>query len=750
MISGLRGAIAAIWGIGATLLPLTAQAQTDAGDNAPRLVFLAADPAEGLADPVVTGLSVLNLPGLPAAGDAGNQVLAAMLRASPVSTLVAQADQMQGQASDIYLVTDLTLSADPASPGGVMVRTGTQDMALADYVIRLEELIAALSPKTRQIGMFRINDPAGVVPAALDAISRALGQSGFALSIVTIGPDPAACDGPRVPHHYALLSGVPDRAPFGDGDGLASSAEVRAYMAGAIERGRRRTDQCAAEYGFLLLGDADPAVTLITVPARPLVPEIDSTVYMETFQAVFLEDSADAAEIGAFLADCRFCPGETRLSERLRDIAEREMVLGLERSIWESIVDDTTPQRISAYLANCRLCAYRPDAETRLADIAAVEAARVAESTARDTLSAARDLAGLRDWLATCLACDGRAEVEALVAGIEADTAYQAEQAALTAALDAQNAEGVQAWLDSCTLCDGRDRAVAALEMLTRSAAALAPCRAAAGLPQLGGPRMLTEIDAVAALAACQSVLTAFADNPEAVTLLGRISLSQGDRASALVAYDTGMAAAVPAAFGLAAHEHYAPSDGQPEDFVGAETLALQGATRGDWLSAEVLTVLYSNELIPGKNAIDAYAVAEANAAQGNPVAQFFIGYFHQTGLGAERDLVKAAAAFQIAVDAGYLHANSFLAEIYETGDPAVPQDTLRASDLYWAALQAGDPTAVDRLTTQIAIRNPDVVRDIQGRLRDAGVFTGRIDGIAGPNTIEAVRALVLDEVVVE
>ena len=241
-----------------------------------------------------------------------------------------------------------------------------------------------------------------------------------------------------------------------------------------------------------------------------------------------------------------------------------------------------------------------------------------------------------------------------------------------------------------------------------------------------------------------------FADNPEAVTLLGRISLSQGDRASALVAYNTGMAAAVPAAFGLAAHEHYAPSDGQPEDFVGAETLALQGATRGDWLSAEVLTVLYSNELIPGRNAIDAYAVAEANAAQGNPVAQFFIGYFHQTGLGAERDLVKAAAAFQIAVDAGYLHANSFLAEIYETGDPAVPQDTLRASDLYWAALQAGDPTAVDRLTTQIAIRNPDVVRDIQGRLRDAGVFTGRIDGIAGPNTIEAVRALVLDEVVVE
>lgn len=730
----------------ACLAALPAAAQ----DTGPRLVFLAADPAEGLAEPVDPNLSVLSLPTLPAAGDAGNQVLAALLRASPVSTLVAQPDQMQGQASDIYLVTDLTLSADPATPGSVTVRTGGQDMALAEYVTRLEALIAALSPKVRQIGVFRLSDPDGVVPAALDAVSRAIGQSGFALSIVTVGPDAASCAGVRAPHHYALLSGVPDRAPFGDGDGAASSVEVRAFMASAIERGRRRADPCAAEYGFLLLGNQDPAAVLVIAPARPLVPGIDSTVYMETFEAVFLESSDDAAEIGAFLDRCTYCPGETSLSERLRDIADRAVVLELERTVWESIAADQTPQRIEAYLANCRLCAYRDDALVQLEQIAAKAAAREAENAARLALTAARDLPGLRDWLAGCIACDDRATVESFVTQLEGDAVYLAEQAALDTALAAQNGALVQGWLDGCTICDGRDRAEAALDMLTRQDAALAPCRAAAGLPQAGGPRLLAEIDAAAAGPACQAVLDGFPGSPEAVTLIGRVALSEGDRATALAAYATGIAAAVPAAFGLAAHENYAPSDGQSEDFAASEALALRGVDSGDWLSAEVLTVLYSNELIPGRNAIDAYAVAEANAAQGNPVAQFFLGYFHQTGLGAERDPVKAAAAYQAAVDAGYLHANAFLAEIYETGDATVPQDILRASDLYWAALQAGDTTAVDRLTTQIATRNPEVVRDIQGRLRDAGVFEGRIDGIAGPNTIEAVRALVLDDQVIE
>jgi TPR repeat protein len=103
----------------------------------------------------------------------------------------------------------------------------------------------------------------------------------------------------------------------------------------------------------------------------------------------------------------------------------------------------------------------------------------------------------------------------------------------------------------------------------------------------------------------------------------------------------------------------------------------------------------------------------------------------------SERD---AAVWLQQAVDAGYTHANAYLAGIHERGAGGRARPDL-AAELYWSALQQGDATARDYLTTELASRSAEVVRIIQGKLREQGLYRGAVDGVPGPGTEAAIRA---------
>ena len=159
----------------------------------------------------------------------------------------------------------------------------------------------------------------------------------------------------------------------------------------------------------------------------------------------------------------------------------------------------------------------------------------------------------------------------------------------------------------------------------------------------------------------------------------------------------------------------------------------------GDWLSQEILTVLYSKDLVPGKTPVDAFVIAENIANEGNALAQFFVGYYYLTGTGVDQSEDLAAEWLGKSVEQGYTHAYSFLAELHEKGTGAEPLPD-KAADLYWAALGEGDPTATDRLTTQLGNRDREVIRIIQQKLRDQGVYRGSVDGIAGPGTVAAIQ----------
>jgi TPR repeat protein len=270
----------------------------------------------------------------------------------------------------------------------------------------------------------------------------------------------------------------------------------------------------------------------------------------------------------------------------------------------------------------------------------------------------------------------------------------------------------------------------------------IGPCEAAAGLPAKGGPRQLEDIDIPAARAACDAALAVLPRHPLLVVLAGRIDQAEGRLDAARAAYEAGVAAGVPESFGLAAYLRFSPPDGGAPDYEAAAELARSGAGLGDWLSKEILMVTYSRALVAGNGPAEAVAIARENAEEGNVAAQFFLGYFLLSGTGVEMDEAEAAIWLRKASDGGYVRANPFLAEILERGEAvaAAPEDAAR---LIWEALGEGDAVTVARLTDQLSERRPEVIRFIQQKLRDAGVYKGRDDGIAGPGTVRAVQAYI-------
>jgi TPR repeat protein len=278
------------------------------------------------------------------------------------------------------------------------------------------------------------------------------------------------------------------------------------------------------------------------------------------------------------------------------------------------------------------------------------------------------------------------------------------------------------------------------LDRLAALEALRAPCLAVAGLPQMGGPRKLEDIDRVKATAVCGRAAAAFPDDGLVRVMQGRIAQAAGDFANAAAAFADGMEQGVPAAFGLAAYAHYTPADGGPIDPMQVEALALAGADKGDWLSQEVLTVLYSKDLVPGKSGREAFEVAHKIAEEGDPLAQYFVGHYFMTGVGTDASLEKAAAWLEKAVDGGYTDASAPLAQVYEQATGAAARPEL-AAELYWSALGQGDAAATQHLTTELAKRSAEVVRIIQGKLREQGLYRGAVDGVPGPGTEAAIRA---------
>ena len=711
--------------VASALVPLHA-----AGDGAgARILLLGTEVGAALP-----GGAFVTLDRLPGAGGVAAALEGARLKAQPVSTLPDRRPAPPSAFDELFLAARVELAA---GDGGPSLSLGGERFGAAEFGVRLGAVADALEARARRVGFVEFVDRDDSFPAAMPAIRAALEPLGFDMLVLMVEPsDAVECAAPQ-PLHVSIASGVADRVPFGNGDGATRVTEAEAYLDASLRRSVARG--CGPAYSLILKAVEDADHILVAHPLA-LPPEMADRLEREVFEAMFLDGSDRHEPVARYLETCIFCPGEAALSARLEALSARARVLALEDEMWGEIQDDTSRDRLAIYVDHCRLCTHSDTALTRIEQLDAAAAVRKQEQ--RDFMAAktARDLKGLRGYAETCVTCDHSDEARALIGELEADSAYQAERAALAEALEGQSPMTLQAYLDGCNTCDGAGEVRAVLDRLAALEAARAPCVAEAGLPQMGGPRKLEDIDQTAALAACGAATEAFPDDGLTQVLLGRIAQAKGDTGAAGTAYARGMDEGVPAAFGLAAYSAYAPAGGGPVDPERIETLALDGAARGDWLAHEILSVLYSKDLVPGKSGPEAFAAAMKIAREGDALAQFFVGHYYLTGVGGEQSEQKAAAWLRKAVDAGYTHANAFLADLHERplGGQARPD---LAAELYWTALQQGDATARDRLTTDLASRSAEVVRIIQGKLREQGLYMGAVDGVPGPGTEAAIRA---------
>lgn len=101
---------------------------------------------------------------------------------------------------------------------------------------------------------------------------------------------------------------------------------------------------------------------------------------------------------------------------------------------------------------------------------------------------------------------------------------------------------------------------------------------------------------------------------------------------------------------------------------------------------------------------LQAHAKLTPVAEQGDPRAQYLLGYMHEKGQGVDRDLEAAARWYQRAAEAGHPESQYRLAVGYLCGAGGLPKDEERAAALLKRSADAGYPKA-QKVLAQIDAR---------------------------------------------
>jgi len=204
----------------------------------------------------------------------------------------------------------------------------------------------------------------------------------------------------------------------------------------------------------------------------------------------------------------------------------------------------------------------------------------------------------------------------------------------------------------------------------------------------------------------------------------------------------------------------YIQGDGVDQDFAEGSEWFREAAIQGVASAQYNLAVLYERGLGVTKDDVRALLWYHSAAEQSHPLAQYNLGIFYLQGRGIPLSYGEAVRWFRAASRQGVSKATYNLAVLTEDGLGVTP-DKNKALALYQKAADAGHHEAASRLTL---LKNPTgektkpatfaetantqtdelstgtTVADIQAVLREAGIYSGRIDGIAGPKTRTAIR----------
>ena len=186
----------------------------------------------------------------------------------------------------------------------------------------------------------------------------------------------------------------------------------------------------------------------------------------------------------------------------------------------------------------------------------------------------------------------------------------------------------------------------------------------------------------------------------------------------------------------------YQYARGVTKDLVKATTLYLQSCDLGNVTGCS--RAGYNVQKGIGATADEGAALALfQKACDGkDPLGCRRLGYAHANGLGTPRDDVKAVVAYRIAAAGGDAWGMNNLGFKLNYGN-GVAENPREAAQWFIKAVQAGGQEIVDNIDSNNRNLSKATVAGLQSLLRDAGHYTGTIDGVYGSGTRAALGAAV-------
>ena len=177
------------------------------------------------------------------------------------------------------------------------------------------------------------------------------------------------------------------------------------------------------------------------------------------------------------------------------------------------------------------------------------------------------------------------------------------------------------------------------------------------------------------------------------------------------------------------------------KDAAEAMRLFTKAAEAGHVPSMLELGVLYNSAEGGAADPVKAALWYKRAADLGNSAGMVNLGFMHQQGKGVEKNEITAVALYRRAAAEGNPSGIHNLAAMLDSGRGVANKDPEKAAELIMQALELRNEFSLKQMTENSRAWSPEFRRALQKRLRDAGVYSGKIDGELRDTSIAAINA---------
>ena len=238
------------------------------------------------------------------------------------------------------------------------------------------------------------------------------------------------------------------------------------------------------------------------------------------------------------------------------------------------------------------------------------------------------------------------------------------------------------------------------------------------------------------AIAKCRAAVRAFPEQPRFVALLARALITAGQVDEAVAFYQEAAARGDLRAL-VSLGILYENGNGVPRDPYRALELYERAAEGGSPDGAiNLAAALFAGQLVD-KDVPRAIELFRTASEAGSPVATFNLGVLAQGGLVG--DDADAFELFQRAGQEGEPRGYRAAAVLLDEGR-GINRNPSRAARLLLRGAAEDRGEVLDGIAGQSDRWSPDTIRGMQGLLKKPGFYPGALDGVVGPQFVEALR----------